>query len=192
VASGGRGDVRVYCLEGNWSSKLTDKSSVRPMLELLHEVRGIEFIHQTITVPEALHRAAAIWRQKQYARYRIGYLAFHMQPGAIRIGRTTLTLESLGEMLGEVPGKIIHLSGCSILEEDPERSGELKNFIGRTRAKAVCGYTKDVDWIEGAAFDMLLIDWLNHHPTRPKTAIDNAKARHPSLVKKLGFVSRVS
>ena len=37
---------------------------------------------------------------------------------------------------------------------------ELKKFLARTEALAVCGYKDEVGWLESAAFDMLVLGRL--------------------------------
>lgn len=182
--------IDVFCFENNWSPDLRDQSSVRPVLEMLREVRGIQFVHQTISVPEALSEAARVWRQKRYANYRVGYFAFHGRPGAISIGRKGVRLANLAELLGNCSGKVIHLGGCSIMPPGTrDQKRDLGEFCRRTPATAVCGYTTDVDWVEAMAFDTLLLDWLNTYPSRPRLGIRYAETESRSLAKNLGFVS---
>lgn len=156
--------MKIFCLENRWSTRPRDKSSVRPMLQLLHEVSRIDFVHETVTVEPALEEAGKRWRQKQYDDYGIGYFAFHGLPGKLDLGRRKITLEVLAEYLGPCRRKVIHLSGCSIL--DTRGAGlkrQLEDFAKATGARAVCGYKKDVDWVPAAAFDMVLLQNLVDH-----------------------------
>jgi len=52
-------------------------------------------------------------------------------------------------------------------------------------------YTKDVDLLEGAAFELLLIDELSRY-ARPKAAFEYLKREHRGPAKRLGlrFVGR--
>ncbi len=49
----------IFCVEGSWSEKLTDRSSVRELLEILEDVAGIEFIHHRVETPDGLTRSSA-------------------------------------------------------------------------------------------------------------------------------------
>ena len=61
-------------------------------------------------------------------------------------------------------------------------------FQEATGAKAVCGYTKDVDWVESAAFDLLLLESLTSSK-RIDARINQLRRRYPDLTKALGFAS---
>jgi len=47
--------------------------------------------------------------------------------------------------------RIIHFGSCSVLKYDKDK---IRDFMDKTGAAVVTGYTKDVDWIESAAFEM--------------------------------------
>lgn len=183
--------MNVFCLEGRWSTDLRDKSSVRPVLEVLRDTGGIEFIHKPIVVREAFQHVARAWRLKRYKDYRLGYFTFHGEPGALQIGRNKLTIERLAAYFGRCPGKVVFLSGCSVLPPARGRKvpPDVSEFLTATGAVALCGYTEEVDWIKSMAFDMLLIDWINEHPARPRVGIRKAEEESPTLAKKVGFVS---
>lgn len=64
----------------------------------------------------------------------------------------------------------------------------VEEFQKRTGAKAVCGYTRDVDWTESAAFDILLLSSLLGGQ-RIDARFNYVRNAYPDLVKRLGFVS---
>jgi hypothetical protein len=71
-----------------------------------------------------------------------------------------------------------------------DREG-VQRFLDISRAKLVCGYTKVVDWIESTAFDMLLLSALLDD-VRIDARVNRLRARHPELVRILGFTSAPS
>ena len=85
---------------------------------------------------------------------------------------------------GRGSGRILHFSSCSTLDIDQE--GEIKQFLKRTKVKAVCGYRNDVDWLESAAFEVLLIEALAYY--RRVDAVSNYLWReYPNLCDRLQF-----
>ena len=145
----------IFCVEGAWSTKLTSKASVRDLLELLEKVDGIRFIHHPVDSVEGLFDAVRRWNQKQYARYSLGYFAFHGEPGRIQIGRRTVSLQALGEALRGSSGKILYFGSCSVLRV-PSR--ELDAFCDLCGSPCIIGFTRDVEWLESAALDLILLD----------------------------------
>lgn len=145
----------VFCLEGPWSSRLTDKSSVRPLLELLENRGEIRFIHRDAATQVEFETCVKQWTQKQYSAYSFGYFAFHGEAGAIWIGKNLYPLADLGVLLkGRLGGRTVYLGSCETLHID---HAEVEAFRRVTSARAVCGYTTEVDWIETAAFELNLI-----------------------------------
>ncbi len=145
----------IFCVEGDWSPKLTTRASVRELLEMLQDVAGIDFIHHHVETVDGLFDVLRRWGQKQYARYALGYFAFHGKPGSILVGRRSVTLRQLGEALnGRASGKILYFGSCSVLRA-PGR--ELNRFCAVTGSPCIVGFTRDVDWIASAALDLILL-----------------------------------
>lgn len=153
----------IFCVEADWSPDLTDQASVRDMLELLERVDDIPFIHEPIGASrEALTQALATWSQKRYARYSIGYFASHGKPGTLLLGRTTISLDQLAEILaGRCTGRVLYFSSCSVLRIP---DADVDAFRAATCADAVIGFTRDVGWVASAALDMILLEALAHDP----------------------------
>jgi len=55
---------------------------------------------------------------------------------------------------------IIHFGCCSTIRVEPDR---LQQFVATTQVKMVMGYTKNIDWIESAAMDMLIFQALQQY-----------------------------
>ena len=149
----------IFCVEGDWSSRLTDRASVRDMLELLESVDRIRFIYEHVsTSTEAFFEALQRWRERQYASYSIGYFAFHGKPGKLLLGRKSVTLDKLADVLkGACESKTLYFGSCSVLQVPKE---QVAAFRRKTRAKAVVGFTRDVNWLASAALDLILLEAL--------------------------------
>jgi hypothetical protein len=160
----------VFCIEGDWSSDLADRASVRDMLEMMEAVDGIPFIHEHVGDSlEAFQLVLRRWRQKKYASYSIGYFAFHGKPGKLMLGRHVMPLKKIGETLaGACEGKTLYFGSCSVLRI-PE--GDIESFRETTKAEAVVGFTRDVSWLASAALDLILLEALALNP-------DEAKVEH--------------
>ncbi len=174
----------VFSFEGDWEPDLEDKTSVRPLLDTIHRVEGVRFIHRRIGTEEELGYYLAKWLQKRYGRYRIGHFAFHGTPGRLWIGKTGVTLESLAEEIGgRAEGRVIYFSSCSTLRLGDKR---IEAFRAVTGADAVVGYTKDVGWIASSAFELLFFQAFCE-----RTTLRGVKnwmlSTCPGLVKSLGM-----
>jgi len=155
----------VFSFEGDWEpADLTYKASVRPLLAILEQVWGGEFVHRRIGTKEELSYYVNKWLQKKYDWYTVGYFAFHGSRREIHLGGDSVTLDQLAGMINKnrngATGRVIYLGSCSTLGAD---EGEIEQFCKATRAKAVIGYTRVVQWIESAAFELLLLETLTHY-----------------------------
>jgi len=145
----------IFCVEGDWSPKLTARASVRELLQILEDVAGIDFIFHHVETVDGLFDILRRWGQKQYSHYALGYFAFHGRPGSIVVGRRSVTLEQLGSaMTGSCRDKILYFGSCSVLRA-PKR--ELDAFCSVTGSPCIVGFTRDVDWIASAALDLILL-----------------------------------
>lgn len=148
----------VFCVEAAWSPRLTDRTSVLPLLETLERVGAVRSIHDKVHTRDEFLGLVRRWSQRQYDDYKLGYLVGHGSSGTIHVGRRRITLEDLAdELAGKLQGKTVHFGSCSIFDVEQEAIEEFRRL---TNAKAVCGYTEDVDWLESAAFDLLLCHGL--------------------------------
>jgi hypothetical protein len=190
---------RVFCLEGDWDGELTSRSSVRPMLELLEGLKRIEYVHKDVGTRAELRHYLRRWldHDPSVSDYGTLYLAFH---GGARGRRRAservlviseaddgeISLEELSSILGtNLTGVIIHLGSCSLLAEHPT---VIEDFLEATGAKALAGYTTDVEWVASAAMDMLFLDKIASYSQWPaaQRALEGDEALR-SLRKTLGF-----
>ena len=183
----------VACFEGYWESDLTDRQSVLPVLELLERQRWIHFAHRHVGTEEQLVADLTRWTAKKYDRFPVAFLAFHGSPGAVHIGRAKVPIQDLGEQLrNRCSSRLFYFAGCSSLDGDSrtELATNLAEFLSLTKARVVCGYSTDVDWVESAAFELLLFSWLAEYSgTRMDAPFRRLSREYPELVTRLGFVT---
>lgn len=55
---------------------------------------------------------------------------------------------------------VVHFGSCETIDIEKYR---ISNFIAVTEVSMVVGYKRDVDWIDSAAMDLLLLDWLQEY-----------------------------
>ena len=100
-----------------------------------------------------------------------------------------MTLDDLAERLEDrCNGRVIHFSSCGTAGA---HGRALRRFLARTNALAVCGYKEDVDWLESAAFDMLVIGGLQDASFLQVSSVEKfdreLKSTASDLYRKLGF-----
>jgi len=174
----------IFCVEGAWSSDLTDRATVADLLEIMEDVDGIPFIHTRVGNEAALFDALKRWRQKRYSDYSIGYFAFHGRPGKILIGRHPVSLNELGLVLaGRCEGATLYFGSCSVLQVPP---GQIHKFLQITKAQCVIGFNKDIDWLASAALDMILLQALALQEDR-RAAEHFLRTEYGGLAENLGL-----
>lgn len=178
----------VFCLESDWSSDMRDQATVGHLLTLLKDLRVLKQpIRKPVDTKDGLLNRVTQWTQKRYSRYTVLYLASHGEPGAIRIGRDRVLLDELAEaMVGCRNGCFVHFGCCETLAVDRRH---LTRFLRRTGAKLISGYTKEVDWVQSAAFELLLLNEFQTNRTPAQIASHIAKHHRAMyvLAKGLGW-----
>lgn len=177
----------IFCLEGAWDQKrdLTNRLSVEQQLRMFEGAGICQVIHRDVATRPEFEHYLKEWLKRKYGPYPLGYLAFHGTRGALSIGGSDLTLEELSDIIG--PGKardrILYFGSCSTMAA-PE--AELTAFCHKTGAKAIVGYTRQVDWMESAAFDCLLVPRLLK-AVSVKPVFTGLQRNYPSFVRRLGL-----
>ena len=94
-----------------------------------------------------------------------------------------VTLTELAEMMNcRFANWIIHFGTCSTLR----KPNEVAYFVEQTRVSLVTGFTRDVDWIESSAFELLLFKaFLNYKS--PKIICRHLVSKYPELAEATGF-----
>ncbi len=143
----------IACLETSfWSFNAEDRLSVSPILELLAKRDGTRFVYFSCSTVDELRFNLNIAKQ---IKGGILYLAFHGNPGKIHLPEFDLDIESLAYLMGKnFKNWIVLFDGCSTLKIGKER---IRNFVSETGVAMVVGFTERVDWLEGAATDLLFL-----------------------------------
>ena len=164
------------------------------MLRLLETGYRVRYLHHDVGTREEFFFYLGKWKGRTFDTHPILYLGFHGSGGAILVGEgkeedKSLTLSHLADHLEDgCKGRIIHFSSCYTVGASDSK---LKAFRTRTRALAVCGYRKNVDWLESAAFDALVLGRLQAVSFRGAGSMRKFEReledRVPDLSKRLGF-----
>lgn len=149
----------ILCLEGDWDpADPASRKTIEPALELLERMDFVTLHHRNVNTMPELWRHLDHWDSKAFEHYRFLYMGFHGEPGVIDISGDRLGLDTLAANLeGRCTDRVIFLSSCGVLES---REESLKEFCRKTGADAIVGYTAEVDFIEAAAFEMILFDYM--------------------------------
>lgn len=174
----------VFCLEGDWDDNLRSRQSVEPMLQLLADCGELSYIHRDVATREELAHYLSRWFKRGMSTYRVGYLGFHGSRRTLHLGRDDITLTDLAGLLaGKCASKTLYFGACSTLAI---KDDELMEFCRTTGARGVVGYTRDVDYIESVAFEMILLSELVRS-TNFKSVYNRLRRDHPELTRKLGL-----
>ena len=183
----------ICCLEGHWWG-VKGKTSIEPMLRCLETQADykVPFRHYDVGTREEFDFYLKKWRGASFNDFPILYLGFHGAPGMLHVGEgrdSSLTLEDLADWLGSgCRGRVVHLGSCGTVNV-PGR--QLKEFCTRTGVLAVCGFSKDVDWLKSAAFDMLVLGGLQGASFLRTSSMrkfdQELKRSAPGLYRQLGF-----
>ncbi len=153
----------IFCLEGDWERDLRGRTTVTPVLDLLERSHypSIRSIRRDVATSGELAHYLEKWRLKKYDDYPILYLGFHGNPDILFVGADRTDPVGMGwvaeRLKGACRGRIIHFGSCSTLAAHGNR---LNHFLRATGALAVSGYRCEVDWIQSAAFELVLLSAL--------------------------------
>lgn len=181
-------ELGVFCVE-SWSGDLRNKTTVRPLLDVLSERSGLRFIHRTVDSGTQLVDYLKRW--SNYAGYRVGYIACHGSAGEIYIGPDTLSITELADQLErskvDLSGRTLYLGSCAGMKTT---RAALRDLRERTGLACVCGFKGEdgVNWLESAAFELLLFQALALTPyAQHRYALRDLVADHQQLARRLEF-----
>lgn len=187
----------VYCLETDQWYRHKNRTSVEPMLLLLERFMKISYECRDVGTRAEFKYMLNKYFKRVYDTHPILYLAFHGwyaendHPDAyINTGDgTTIYLSELENMIkSRCSDRVIHFGACGVMETHGTR---LNAFVKETKALGILGYRDEVDWLEAAAFDALLIYYLQYATFRRKDsiakALDDLVQAAPKLASRLGF-----
>jgi hypothetical protein len=150
----------IACLESLWNEDMENRLSVMPILEMTARTTSTKFVYLTCnTRGELRFNLGLLCRRKSCG---VLVLAFHGDPGKIKLAEHSfVSLESLAILMRErFAGWVVHFASCSTVKIDDVR---LARFVTDTRVAMVTGFTREIDWTEGAVMDLLLLSWLQYY-----------------------------
>ena len=155
----------IFCLETDQWYGQKNRASVEPTLHLLERYQRTPFQHRDVATAGEFKFFLDKYFQPGYKNYPILYLGFHGwgseddNDAYVEIGDgSRVTLEQLEQWInGRCNGRIVHFGSCGVMGSHGNR---LNRFVRKTQALAVCGYREEVDWVQSAAFEMLLLGSL--------------------------------
>ena len=173
----------IACLESLWDSDVEDILNVKPILELLSKCRGIRHTYLTCnTIDELTFNLTKIPKGKYYS---ILYLGFHGSAGKLYLAdESEIGLDELANKMGDrFQNWIIHFGSCATVAAGDEI---LRDFKQKTGVSLIIGYDTNVDWIESAALDMLIFDWLQQYKNLG-AFIKKFESLYPNLIAATGL-----
>lgn len=153
----------IFCIEGLWDDNLKNKSSVKPILDLLYKCDGVPYIYHCVATPDELKFFLKKWGQKKYNKdYPILYLSMHGTPANIKPSyKYNVSLDEVGLLLeNKCKNKLIFIGSCAVFQSNKKY---LKNFLEKTNALLICGYAEYVEWMESTAFELLFLNILQQN-----------------------------
>ncbi|MFL0354749.1 DUF6642 family protein [Xanthomarina sp. GH4-25] len=143
-------------------------------------------MHKTcITKKELKSRVSIIidGDQKSYARFKIIYFAFHGKGSQIDLGVENISLSKLSKYFEDAfSNRIVHFGSCKTIFDE----NEVTDFLEKTNALAVTGYSKNVDFIPSTVLDILFFEecqkWKNIKKIKQKM-----ESKYSQLIDDLGF-----
>ena len=172
----------IYCFEGDWGKSRAPGRDVRPILDALKAWDETPYEHHGVGTKRELEHRLEGWKRR--TSFRVGYLATHGTTRTIDLGADELHLDELAASIaGRAEGRVLLFSGCSVLTAS---EAVLKQFCLDAGLAAVAGYTRQVDFVDGMAFEMLVLRELAASE-RFKSTYARILRRHPDWCARLGF-----
>lgn len=153
----------VFCLEGFWYGDHRDTTSVVPILEMVNRYLKMPYIYHRCATSEEFRYSLDRWKTKSFhKKYPILSLAFHGKKGQILIGKSSISLDELADILEtKCEGVVIYFGSCDTMSIGKRK---LQSFMEKTKTLAVLGYKQEVDWLKSAAFEIQLLGYFLEHP----------------------------
>ena len=138
-------ETRIYCIEGHWDfGKREVEPSVEPILQMLRTMGQWNYARRDCATIEEMN----YFLECEWSRCKQGsilYFASHGDPGQILLSvDQPLGLDTLLTN-ADCANCLVHFGGCKVLEVEENR---IREFVKRTGAMGVSGYTEDVGWLD--------------------------------------------
>lgn len=116
---------------------------------------GTKFVHRDVATRDEFYYYAAKFRTTEPLRFPVLYIAAHGDVDRISLGRDDVLLTEIAEQLrGALVGRVLYFGSCLVGSATDD---DLNRLAKETGARAIVGYETEVDWHEGASFDLLLL-----------------------------------
>lgn len=175
----------IVCLESLWNDDVEARLSMHPVLDVIAKSYGVKVTYLSCNTHEEFEFNLKMIRRRRNAG--VLYLAFHGASDCISLpDGNTLSFDKLAELMGQrFKNWVVHFGSCSTCNVDGNR---LREFRQQTGVAAVTGYTENIDWIDAAALDMIVLRWLQEY--KDMSAMRRRIEKdYTGLVERLGFVS---
>ncbi len=185
--------MRVLALETYWDTSPDDARSVRGLLDTVQQNRSGVVVHHRLFSSK---RDLGWYLEDSWpgSPYDVLYLATHGGDGALEdawgqgISRSWLTKR----LAGSCENRVVYLSACGSLSGPLGGIDTMRDAMG---AAVLAGYAEDVEWVAGAAVDLIALAALaeaNHKgwSTPPAEVLAAVSAMYPDLANRTGFVAR--
>jgi hypothetical protein len=130
-----------------------------------------------------------MWRRKELFDTPVYYLAFHGKPGAVSPLLGRIEAERLCDAFAGYGGfkNLVYFACCNVLRGERGRRFA-REFLKRSRVRAVIGYTRRVDWMASLVADMLFLHRFYNDPSpwRNLRRIFNSVSRDYPAARRLG------
>lgn len=147
-------------------------------------MKKVSFIHRDAGTSAELFHYLRRWIEEGQDYWTL-YLAFHGQAGKIATDEGPVSLVQLGDELeGELSDCVVYFGSCGVMSAPDE---QLNLFLGQTKARAVIGYTKTVDWVDSTAMDFLALGTLSEAVSLKPALTRLTKDKYSGLRDELGF-----
>jgi len=182
----------IVCFETLWDPKRDvdagTRVSVVQVFEVAARINRVRFSHFTCNTRGEFEHDLKVLRARRGSG--ILYLGFHGGPGKVWLNDgSDLSLEALAELMG---GRFarwgVHLAGCDTLNPRRVKQARVRSFLERTGASIVLGYKHRIWWMESAALDLLIVDWLQWYRDM-KYFWRDFRRRYGGLVRRVGLTA---
>ncbi|MCY3818385.1 MAG: hypothetical protein OXH52_03335 [Gammaproteobacteria bacterium] len=146
-------------------------------MDILNSACHAPYLYRQAATTAEFHVCLEEWID--HSEYPILYLSFHgSEQGKLWFrtidgGADLVNHEVISDRLFErCENRVVHFGACGVLQEM-----DVNQFLKDTGASAVGGYRVDVDWMQSAAFDLLLLEWFQYYGRKSLTPKVAGRAR---------------
>jgi hypothetical protein len=160
---------KIFCIESDWENTPEKKASILPLLECIKGIYpAFDYIYRTANTKEELIYCLHKFKSLRKIKDDFHAIVFcgHGGTGKINLGNgknfTEITLKELAEICQEIDNNLflnhlVHFDSCSTIKTSKKKLQEFKESTG---AAAVTGFSKDVEFIDSYALEMILFESL--------------------------------